>query len=72
MKKVILPIFALSALSVYAEKVNYVIDIENDYKTKPFLQETAEFDIYYTAKENGRAPQGQSCAARGRLPLRTE
>ena len=59
MKKVILPIFALSALSVFAEKTNYVIDIANDYKTKPFpVKTTAEFDIYYTAAAGGSARMG--------------
>ena len=59
MKKVILPIFALSALSVFAEKTNYVIDKASDYKTNPFpVKTTAEFDIYYTAAAGGNARMG--------------
>ena len=59
MKKFILPIFALATLSTFAEKMDYVIDKANDYKTKPFPQNTAaEFDIYYTAAAGGSARMG--------------
>ncbi|MBP3358631.1 MAG: hypothetical protein J6K91_06935, partial [Opitutales bacterium] len=59
MKNLILSIFALATLSAFAEKMDYVIDIASDYKTKPFPQNTvAEFDIYYTAAAGGSARMG--------------